>query len=179
MRGRGVLLLPLFALGLVCLPGLQSKSRPRPLYSSRFSESSLAGSRYGLAGRLLRVAVLIALSGVGGFAIPAHGAGTSYYINNQAGSNCSDGGDHTMAQPWCTFAPANRIRTFVAGDEILLARGGAWHEELSLAGRGSSREPITLGAYGTGAKPKILRNQAVDRYLRAADGRELLEHQRS
>jgi hypothetical protein len=66
-----------------------------------------------------------------------------------------------MAQPWCTFAPANRIRTFTAGDEILLARGGTWDQELSLAGRGTASEPITLAAYGTGATPKILRNQAV------------------
>ncbi|MGC1422711.1 MAG: hypothetical protein WA815_10225 [Terracidiphilus sp.] len=66
-----------------------------------------------------------------------------------------------MAQPWCTFAPANRIRSFLPGDEILLARGASWNQELSLTGRGTASEPITLAAYGTGAKPKILRNQAV------------------
>jgi hypothetical protein len=48
------------------------------------------------------------------------------------------------------------------GDQILLARGGAWNQELSLTGRGTASEPITLTAYGTGAKPKILRNQAVN-----------------
>ena len=43
-----------------------------------------------------------------------------------------------------SFAPANKIRTFLPGDQILLARGGSWNEELSLAGRGTAREPITL-----------------------------------
>lgn len=96
-----------------------------------------------------------------GFSTSARAKGTAYYINNQAGSNCSDGGPHSMAQPWCSFAPANRIRTFMPGDEIRLARGGAWDQELSLAGPGMASEPITLTAYGTGDKPKILRNQAV------------------
>ncbi|MGA9586783.1 MAG: hypothetical protein WBQ95_15720, partial [Terracidiphilus sp.] len=99
--------------------------------------------------------------GLIGFGIPAHADGTAYYINNQSGSNCSDSGPHSVAQPWCSFAPANRIRTFLPGDEILLARGGAWDQELSLAGSGTASEPITLAAYGTGATPKILRNQAV------------------
>jgi hypothetical protein len=118
-------------------------------------------SRWGLAANLSRTVLLSVLSCIAGFALPAYGAGTTYYINNQTGSNCSDGGDHTVAQPWCTFAPANRVRTFTAGDAILLARGGAWDQELSLAGRGTAHQPIMLGAYGTGANPKILRNQAV------------------
>jgi hypothetical protein len=96
-----------------------------------------------------------------GLRTPSRGDVAAYYINNQAGSNCNDDGPHSMARPWCTFGPANRIRTFLPGDQILLARGGAWNQELSLTGRGTAREPITLSAYGTGAKPKILRNQAV------------------
>ena len=93
--------------------------------------------------------------------VSGQATGTTYYINNQPGSNCSDGGAHSIAQPWCTFGPTNRLKTFLAGDAILLARGSSWNQELSLAGRGTVSEPITLGAYGTGAKPKILRNQAV------------------
>lgn len=96
-----------------------------------------------------------------GFAAAARAGGTAYYINNQAGSNCSDGGPHSLAQPWCSFAPANKIRTFLPGDQILLARGGAWNQELSLGGRGTATEPIRLSAYGAGANPKILRNQQI------------------
>jgi len=96
-----------------------------------------------------------------GSSAAARADGTAYYINNQAGSNCSDGGPHTLAQPWCSFAPANKIRSFLPGDQILLARGGSWNQELSLTGRGSATEPITLGAYGSGGNPKILRNQQI------------------
>ena len=95
------------------------------------------------------------------FGTPARADGTAFYINNQASSNCSDDGPHTAAQPWCTFGPANRIKTFAPGDEILLARGSSWNQELSLTGRGTASEPITLAAYGKGPKPKILRNQEV------------------
>ena len=97
-----------------------------------------------------------------GFSDAAHAAGTLYYLNNQPGSHCSDGGAHSVAQPWCTFAPLNKIKTFVPGDQILLARGATWNEELSIRGRGTADTPITLTAYGTGANPKILRNQATN-----------------
>ena len=95
------------------------------------------------------------------FARPALAAGTTYYINNQLDSNCSDGGPHSITQPWWTFAPVNRIRTFAPGDQILLARGGTWNQEMTLGGWGTPSEHITLSAYGEGADPKILRNQAI------------------
>jgi hypothetical protein len=95
------------------------------------------------------------------FAGRAFAAGTRYYINNQPGSNCNDGGPHTLAQPWCTFYPVNRIRTFEPGDQILLARGASWDQQMTLMGRGTTSQPITLGAYGTGSNPRILRNQAI------------------
>ena len=101
----------------------------------------------------------IALATLAGAAPAA--AGTTYYINNKPSSNCSDGGPHSISQPWCTFSPANKIRTFSAGDQILLARGANWNQQLTLAGHGTAAEPITLAAYGTGGDPKILRNQAI------------------
>lgn len=154
-------MLPSLPLGFVCLRVLPVDQVEDNLSDFEIAEVTPA-SRCALAAGLSRIAVLLAaLSCIAAFASPAYGAGTSYYINNQAGSNCNDGGDHTIAQPWCTFAPANQERTFAAGDEILLARGGTWNQELLLAGRGTAREPITLGAYGNGPNPKILRNQAV------------------
>jgi hypothetical protein len=101
------------------------------------------------------------LIGVAGFATPAFASGTTYYINNRSDSHCNDGGPHTIAQPWCTFSPANRVKSFGPGDQILLARGGNWNQQLSIAGDGTPTEPIVLGAYGTGADPRILRNQAI------------------
>ncbi len=106
------------------------------------------------------LAILSSLAVMGAFSIPAY-AGTTYYVNNRAGSNCSDDGPHTRTRPWCTFTPVNSIKTLSAGDKILLARGSTWNQELSLAGSGTPAEPIVLGAYGTGASPRILRNQAT------------------
>jgi hypothetical protein len=93
--------------------------------------------------------------------VPAFANGTQYFINNQPGSNCNDAGLHSQAQPWCSFAPINRVKILSPGDQILLARGGAWDEQMTLTGSGTSTQPIMLGAYGTGAKPKILRDQAT------------------
>ena len=107
-------------------------------------------------------AMLVCILMLGGFSLPAQAVGSLYYVNNQAGSNCSDGGPHSVTRPWCSFAPLNKIRIFVPGDQILLARGATWNEELSIAGRGTADTPITLTAYGTGANPKILRNQATN-----------------
>ncbi len=148
--------------GFVCLPGFSEDFVEKHLPASPAIRLTFPLVKRSLGARRswFIVALCIAL-GVIGFSAPASAEGTAYYINNQAGSNCSDGGPHSMAQPWCSFAPANKIRSFLPGDQILLARGGSWNEELSLAGRGTAMEPIKLDAYGTGPKPKILRNQAT------------------
>jgi len=127
---------------------------------------TLSSRRDPEAGRATRkpmrlVGAWTVLVGVMGFAAPAYAAGATYYINNRSDSHCSDAGAHSIAQPWCSFSPANKIRSFAPGDQILLARGGNWNQQLSVAGHGTPGEPITLAAYGSGPDPKILRNQAV------------------
>jgi hypothetical protein len=115
-------------------------------------------------GRRFFVAFYLVFAGFGliEFSAPAFADGTAYYINNQAHSNCSDAGPHTLAQPWCSFAPINRLRILAPGDQVLLARGSTWDQQLSLTGVGTVSEPITLTAYGNGADPRILRDQATD-----------------
>jgi hypothetical protein len=110
--------------------------------------------------RLTLLVLCIAAFALAAIATPASAAGTTYYINNQTGSNCSDAGPHSFLRPWCTFAPLDRVKSFKPGDLILLARGASWNEQLTLAGHGTSADPITLDSYGTGPVPKILRNQA-------------------
>lgn len=105
-------------------------------------------------------AVGIVLIGLMSFASLASAA-TTYYINNRPDSGCNDGGPHSVARPWCSFSPLNKIKTFAPGDQILLSRGGTWNQQLTVAGRGTATEQITLGAYGLGPDPKILRNQAI------------------
>ncbi|WP_438481382.1 hypothetical protein [Oleiharenicola lentus] len=98
-----------------------------------------------------------------GSSLPA----ATYYINNLTGSN-SNAGTSTGA-PWADFTHVN-TRTFVAGDQILLARGGTWNQELVLRGSGATGNFIVVDAYGSGNKPKIQRNNvANDRTVKMFD----------
>ena len=94
-----------------------------------------------------------------GYGLQAHAttypANTTYYISN---SGCSDTNAGTSANaPWCTFNNVNG-NTFSPGDQILLAAGSTWNQELDLSGTGTSSSWITLGRYGTGLNPIINRN---------------------
>ncbi|NYK09282.1 hypothetical protein HNR14_001163 [Leifsonia naganoensis] len=116
-------------------------------------------------------AAVALIAGLLGAAQPANGApatpaapaatGTAHYIDNRSGSNCSDTGAGTSTTaPWCSFAPAASL-TLGAGDSLLLARGASWSERLVVALHGSAAAPATLGAYGTGAAPRILFNDSA------------------
>ncbi|MCU1558002.1 MAG: type protein, partial [Microbacteriaceae bacterium] len=85
----------------------------------------------------------------------ANASPTTYYINNAAGSNCSNLYTSTsIGAPWCDFTNVNSA-TFAAGDSILLARGDTWHGGMQLSGSGTSATYVTVGAYGAGARPAI------------------------
>lgn len=89
---------------------------------------------------------------------PAQAAGSTYFVDNRAGSDCSDDGPGTSEdEPWCTFAPASAL-TLGAGESLLLARGASWSEQLTVGLDGSADQPATIGAYGTGDAPRILGN---------------------
>ena len=88
---------------------------------------------------------------------PAQAVGTTFYVNNASGSGCTDSGSGSITTPWCTFTPANAY-TFGPGDQLLLARGDTWDQQLTLNGAGSATDPAVLSSYGTGALPKILRH---------------------
>ncbi len=95
---------------------------------------------------------------------------TTYYVDNQSGSNCSNAGSGTSSSaPWCDFTPVN-ARGYGPGDQILLARGATWNQQMTLSGAGSSSNYASVGAYGTGARPKIIRSDnATDRAVRLND----------
>ncbi len=46
-------------------------------------------------------------------------------------------------------------QTFLPGDSILFKRGDVWNESLVPPSSGSSGNPITFDAYGTGAPPNL------------------------
>src|SRR5207237_252901 len=54
---------------------------------------------------------------------------------------------------------------FQAGDEILLARGRTWYEQLNVSSSGAANASLTIGAYGTGEQPLIdaqgIRNRGI------------------
>ena len=58
------------------------------------------------------------------------------------------------AGPWKTLHRASAA-PLQPGDRILLKRGDAWDEELRPRGNGTPKNPIVIGAYGTGGKPLI------------------------
>ena len=60
----------------------------------------------------------------------------------------------SAATPWKTLAKVNAT-TFLPGDNILFKKGGTWTGSLQPQGSGNSSAQITLGSYGTGAKPLI------------------------
>ena len=106
-----------------------------------------------------------------GISQPAWATNTTFYVNNQTGSNCSDTGPASLAQPWCTFTPINSHGAFEPGDQILLAKGATWNQQMNLSGSGTSTSGISVSAYGSGANPKISRNGSVDdRGIKLVDG---------
>lgn len=53
-----------------------------------------------------------------------------------------------------TIADIN-VCSFNPGDQILFKRGDTWREQLTVTSSGSSENPITFGAYGSGMNPII------------------------
>ncbi|GAA4958488.1 hypothetical protein HD597_000237 [Nonomuraea thailandensis] len=97
--------------------------------------------------------------------------GTTYFVDNRPGSGCGNGGAGTSpSRPWCDFTPVNDHSTrvgFGPGDKVLLARGATWNQQLTLRGAGTADAAVVVDAYGTGPRPKIIRNgDLADRGIR-------------
>jgi hypothetical protein len=73
-------------------------------------------------------------------------------VDDQNGSDTNPG--RSSAAPWRTL---NRIQTakLLAGDYVLLRRGGHWNESLTIDSSGNADTPLYFGAYGEGAKPIV------------------------
>lgn len=79
-------------------------------------------------------------------------SGKAYHLDSEKGNNDSDGMSPETA--WKNLSKANAA-TFAPGDALLLKRGGAWQEGLAPKGNGTPAAPISIGAYGEGARPLI------------------------
>ncbi|MFF9565183.1 hypothetical protein ACF1AJ_17690 [Leifsonia sp. NPDC014704] len=87
-------------------------------------------------------------------AVPASAVGQTYYLNS-ASATCSDSGPGTsVTQPWCSLGHASR--GYSAGDQLLIARGSTYSNQfLTISGQGTASSRISIGAYGSGARPSL------------------------
>ena len=76
----------------------------------------------------------------------------TYYVDATHGNDNNHGLSSSMA--WRTIAEINSS-SFQPGDQILLKRGDVWREQLNFPSSGTPGNPITIGAYGSGARPVI------------------------
>ncbi|HWY20898.1 MAG TPA: hypothetical protein VNX26_06720 [Candidatus Acidoferrum sp.] len=83
---------------------------------------------------------------------------TTYYVSSSTGNDANSGTSSGAA--WQTVAKVNG-QTFLPGDSILFKRGDVWNESLATASSGSSGNPITFDAYGSGAAPNLTGYYAV------------------
>ncbi|MEY2445337.1 MAG: hypothetical protein QOE00_1917 [Ilumatobacteraceae bacterium] len=76
----------------------------------------------------------------------------AFYVSCVNGSDSNPG---TAGAPWKTLAKANAA-PLAPGDQLLLARGCTWDgQRLDAAWNGTAAAPITIGAYGSGARPIV------------------------
>lgn len=81
-----------------------------------------------------------------------HASATDYYFSN-AGSDAAAG---TIGAPWQTISKFNSVFASLSpGDNIYFNRGDTFYGGLVISRSGSVGQPITIGAYGSGADPTI------------------------
>ena len=86
------------------------------------------------------------------FPIISEAWSATYYVDSTNGNDTNNGLSESM--PWKTIAKVNTM-VFNSGDSILFKSGETWREGLAVSSSGSSGNPITFGAYGSGNNPKI------------------------
>ena len=93
--------------------------------------------------------ILIFLVIIVSFSIQAQ---TTYYVDASNGNDSNNGTTTTSA--WKSISKLNKT-TFKPGDHILFKRGEIWTMSTNFVpqGNGTPSNYITIGAYGTGAKP--------------------------
>ena len=83
---------------------------------------------------------------------------TTYYVSSSTGSDANSA--TSPSTPWQTIGHVN-AQTFQPGDSILFKRGDVWNEQLAPVSSGTSGNPITFDAYGTGSAPNLTGYYAV------------------
>lgn len=86
-------------------------------------------------------------------------ANTTYYVDSVGGDDGNAG--TTISRAWKTLSKVSSA-TFGAGDRILFKSNCQFRGALVLHGSGDSGVPITIDAYGTGAKPVVFGDATDD-----------------
>jgi hypothetical protein len=81
-------------------------------------------------------------------------SGTTYYVDNCVVTGNDSNNGTSTSTPWLTIAHVNSY-SFNPGDTILFRSGCTWREALTPGQSGTAGNPITFGAYGSGANPII------------------------
>src|ERR1700690_3766 len=76
----------------------------------------------------------------------------NYYVSN-SGNDSNDG--LSISTPWQSLSKVSSFTGLTAGDSVLFNCGDIFYGTLIINNSGSSANPITIGAYGTGANPVI------------------------
>ncbi|WP_346112675.1 hypothetical protein [Nonomuraea maheshkhaliensis] len=98
----------------------------------------------------------------------------TYYVDSVSGRDTANGTSEATA--WRTLAKANAA-DLTPGSKLLLRRGSSWSEQLVVSESGDEDDPITVDAYGSGARPIIKAGPAYSCVLLSGDYIELLNVQ--
>ena len=102
---------------------------------------------------------IVAAAATGAFpagAVPSAGPPQTYFVSC-AGNDHNDG--TSAATPWASLRMVS-ARTFAAGDRILFERGCVWRGTLAPRSSGTAQLPIVVSAYGSGALPRFVGQDA-------------------
>lgn len=91
----------------------------------------------------------------------------TYYVDATKGKENDSLDGQSEATAWKTINKVNQT-SFSAGDTVLFKRGNVWRETLNPLSSGNVGLPITFGAYGTGAAPRIDRTEAYSDWWEAS-----------
>jgi myo-inositol-hexaphosphate 3-phosphohydrolase len=84
--------------------------------------------------------------------IHARVVGRTYYVDVSRGGDANTG--TSVRDPWKTLQRASAA-SLKPGDRLLLRRGRTWVGTLTVNAAGTNASPVAVGAYGTGAMPRI------------------------
>jgi hypothetical protein len=101
--------------------------------------------------------------------LPSVGWSTTYYVDNCVVVGKDSNNGTSPSTPWLTMNKVNTTTGFQPGDQILFRRTCVWRDHwLGPDVSGTAGNPITFGAYGTGANPQINAASVVSSWTNAS-----------